>query len=242
MAKTKPPSPRIVSPDAWLAQRKKLLAEEKALTRHYDRVSAKRRRLPMMKIEKDYVFAGPKGKVRLVDLFAGRRQLIVYHFMFDPAWRQGCPSCTAYVNALPDLSPLHDKDTSFALISRAPLRKLKAYRRKRGWKLPWVSSFGSDFNYDFHVTLDARVTPIEYNYRNRAAMVAKKIPNPRQGETHGMSVFFRVGPDIFHTYSAFARGTEGLADTNHLLDITPYGRQQKFEDSPLGWPQQPTYG
>ena len=242
MAKTTLPSPRIVSPRQWLAQRKKLLAREKALTREYDRVSAQRRRLPMVKIEKDYVFTGPKRKLRLVDLFAGHRQLIVYHFMFDPEWRDGCPSCTAYVDALPDLSPLRAKDTQFVLISHAPLPKLTAYQRKRGWKLPWFSSFGSEFNYDFHVTLDARVAPIEYNYRDEAQMVIKKIPNPKQGETHGMSVFFRLGTEVFHTYSAYARGTEGLADTNHLLDITPYGRQQKFEDSPPGWPQQPTYG
>ena len=242
MAKIKIASPLIVSRGKWLAKRKKLLAHEKALTKQHDRVSAERRRLPMVKIEKDYAFAGPKGKLHLKDLFGGRRQLIIYHFMFDPKWRQGCPSCTGYVDALGDLSLLHATDTTFALISRAPLPKLKAYKTRRGWTLPWVSSFGSDFNYDFHVTLDEKIAPIEYDYQNKAAMVAKRAPSPIAGEVPGLSVFFRVGQDVFHTYSAYARGVECLTDAYSLLDTTPYGRQQEFEDSPPGWPQQPTYG
>ena len=242
MAKIKIASPTIVSPGKWLTRRKKLLAHEKALTKQQDRVNAERRRLPMVKIEKDYVFDGPKGKQRLQDLFDGRRQLIVYHFMFDPKWRHGCPSCTGYVDALGDLSLLHAKDTTFALISRAPLPKLAAYKKRRGWTVPWVSSFASDFNYDFHVTLDENIAPIEYGYRSKAAMVAQKVPCPTEGELPGLSVFFRLGQDVFHTYSAYARGVEGLTDAYRLLDTTPYGRQQEFEDSPPGWPQQPTYG
>jgi predicted dithiol-disulfide oxidoreductase (DUF899 family) len=236
------PHPPVVSQDEWLAARKTLLAQEKELTRQRDRVNAERRRLPMVKIEKDYFFDGPKGKPSLKALFKGRQQLIVYHFMFDPDWDKGCTGCTGYVNALGDLSKLHDRDTTFVLVSRAPSAKLEAYKAEMGWSVPWFSSFGSDFNYDFHVTLDAHVAPIEYNYRDLAEMKALKGPNATKGEEHGHSVFFRVGDDVFHTYSAFARGTEGLTDANALLDTTPYGRQQDFEDSPEGWPQKPTYG
>jgi predicted dithiol-disulfide oxidoreductase (DUF899 family) len=234
--------PKIVSSDEWLAARKKLLEHEKELTRQRDRVNAERRRLPMVKIEKKYLFDGPEGKRSLSDLFDGRRQLIVYHFMFDPEWDKGCPGCTGYVDALGDLSMLHDRDTTFVLVSRAPLAKLDAYKAHRGWSVPWHSSFGSDFNYDFHVTLDENVAPIEYNYRNKAEMEARHVPNLTEGEEHGLSVFFRVGDDIFHTYSTYGRGTESLTDAYSLLDTTPYGRQEDFEDSPPGWPQKPTYG
>jgi predicted dithiol-disulfide oxidoreductase (DUF899 family) len=242
MTKKRIPHPKIVSPGEWLAERKILLAREKALTKQRDRVSAERRRLPMVKIEKDYVFDGPRGKQRLRDLFGGYRQLIIYHFMFDPRWRQGCPACTGFVDALGDLSLLSDRDTGFALVSRAPLAKLKAYKAEREWGVPWFSSFNSDFNYDFHVTLDEKVVPVVYNYRRKAEMVAKKVPSLTEGEEHGLSVFFRLGEDVFHTYSAYARGTELLTDAYSLLDTTPYGRQQDFEDSPRGWPQKPTYG
>jgi predicted dithiol-disulfide oxidoreductase (DUF899 family) len=227
------PHPQIVSRDQWLVERKKLLADEKELTRHYDRINAERRRLPMVKIEKNYVFDGPNGKQNLNALFEGRRQLIVYHFMFDPAWDQGCSGCTGFVDALGDLSLLKDRDTTFVVISRAPLAKLEAYKAQKGWSIAWFSSFGSDFNYDFHVTLDPKVAPVEYNYRNKAEM---------KGEEHGLSVFFRLDDDVFHTYSAYARGTESITDAYRLLDMTPYGRQQDFEDSPPGWPQKPTYG
>jgi predicted dithiol-disulfide oxidoreductase (DUF899 family) len=242
MTQTKTAIPKIVSQDEWLAERKKLLAHEKELTKNYDRVNAERRRLPMVKIQKDYLFDGPEGKRSLADLFEGRRQLIVYHFMFDPQWDKGCPGCTSYVDALGDLSMLKDRDTTFVLISRAPLAKLEAYKALKGWSVPWFSSFGNDFNYDFHVTMDEKVAPIEYNYRNKAEMEARKGPNLMEGEEHGLSVFFRVDDDLFHTYSTYARGTESLTDAYRLLDTTPYGRQEDFEDSPPGWPQKPTYG
>jgi predicted dithiol-disulfide oxidoreductase (DUF899 family) len=209
--------PRIATRDEWLAARKTLLAHEKELTKHYDRVSAERRRLPMVKLEKTYMFDGPEGKRSLYDLFDGQRQLIVYHFMFDPAWENGCDGCTGYVNELADLSMLPARDTQFVLISRAPLDKLQAYKARKGWDRPWYSSFGTDFNYDFQVTTD-------------------------KGETHGLSVFFRINDDIFHTYSTYNRGTESLTDAYRLLDMTPYGRQEDWEDSPSGWPQHPTYG
>jgi predicted dithiol-disulfide oxidoreductase (DUF899 family) len=209
--------PPIATRDEWLAARKTLLAHEKEVTKHYDRVSAERRRLPMVKLEKTYTFDGPEGKRSLLDLFDGHHQLIVYHFMFDPAWENGCDGCTGFVNELADLSMLPARDTQFVLISRAPLEKLQAYKARKGWDRPWYSSFGSDFNYDFQVTTDT-------------------------GETHGLSVFFRIDDDVFHTYSTYNRGTESLTDSYRLLDVTPYGRQEDWEDSPAGWPQHPTYG
>jgi predicted dithiol-disulfide oxidoreductase (DUF899 family) len=236
------PAPPTASREEWLAQRKNLLNREKELTKHHDRISAERRRLPMVRLEKDYVFEGPDGKRHLRDLFDGQRQLIVYHFMFDPAWEKGCPGCTGYVDALGDLSMLQDRNTRFVLISRAPLAKLQAYKAARGWDRPWYSSFGSDFNYDFHVTLDEKVAPVEYNYRTKAELLATESPNQVEGESHGLSVFFRAGYDVFHTYSSYARGVESLTDAYSLLDTTPYGRQEDWEDSPHGWPQKPTYG
>ena len=242
MSETSIPHPPIASREQWLAERKALLAHEKELTRHYDRINAERRRLPMVKIEKEYLFEGPNGPVPFEVLFKGRRQLIIYHFMFDPAWEKGCGGCTGYVDAIADISMLHGLDTTFALVSRAPLAKLEAYKAKKGWALPWYSSFGSDFNYDFHVTLDDSVAPVEYNYRTQADVDTGIIPKLPVGEEHGLSVFFRLDHDLFHTYSTYARGTEMLTDAYALLDVTPYGRQQDFEDSPPGWPQKPTYG
>jgi predicted dithiol-disulfide oxidoreductase (DUF899 family) len=209
--------PRIGTRDEWLAARATLLTHEKEVTKHHDRVSAERRRLPMVKLEKTYTFDGPEGKRSLHDLFDGHRQLIVYHFMFDPAWDKGCDGCTGFVNELGDLSELSARNTQFVLVSRAPLNKLQAYKTLKGWERPWYSSFGSDFNYDFQVTTDT-------------------------GETHGLSVFFRIDDDVFHTYSTYNRGTESLTDVYRLLDMTPYGRQEDWEDSPSGWPQRPTYG
>jgi predicted dithiol-disulfide oxidoreductase (DUF899 family) len=235
--------PKIVSNDLWLSERKQLLAHEKDLTKHYDRVNAERRRLPMVKIEKDYVFDGPKGKQSLKTLFDSRRQLIIYHFMFDPAWDKGCSGCTAYVDALGDLSILKARDTTFAIVSRAPLAKLEAYKAQKGWSIDWFSSLGSQFNYDFHVTLDETVAPINHNFLDKAELEERSKDEPyfMKGEQHGLSVFFRLDEDVFHTYSTYARGTESLTNAYSLLDATPYGRQQAFEDSPPGWPQKPTY-
>ncbi len=211
------PHPLIVTREEWLAARETLLEHEKEVTRHHDRVNAERRRLPMVKIEKAYVFDGPEGKRSLLDLFEDKTQLIVYHFMFDPAWDDGCLGCTGFVNDLGDLSELGVRNTQFVLISRAPLEKLQAYKERMGWERPWYSSFGTDFNYDFLVTTE-------------------------NGETHGLSVFFRIGDEVFHTYSTYNRGCESLSDVYRLLDVTPYGRQEDWEDSPSGWPQRPTYG
>lgn len=229
--------PNIVSADEWRTERLKLLAQEKELTKQSDRVNAERRRLPMVKLDKEYVFEGPEGKRSLADLFEDRHQLAIYHFMFDPDWEKGCFGCTGYVDALGDLSMLAERDTAFALVSRAPSAKLEAYKALQGWTVPWYSSFGSDFNYDFHVTLDENIAPLEYNYKSKAEMA-----RPITGEEHGLSVFFRTDDGLYHTYSTFGRGTEFLTNSYSLLDVTPYGRQEDFEDSPPGWPQKPTYG
>src|ERR1700686_3980327 len=208
------PHPPIVSRDQWLAERRKLLEDEKELTKHYDRVNAERRRLPMVKIEKDYVCDGPNGKQNLKALFEGRRQLVVYHFMFDPAWDQGCTGCTGFVNALGNLSLLKDRDTTFVVISRAPLTKLEAYKAQKGWSISWFSSFGSDFNYDFHVTLDPKVTPGEYNNRNKVEMAAGGGHSGQMGGREpGLSLFFQLEDEMFHTYSAYARGNESVTDS-----------------------------
>ncbi|TWT74448.1 hypothetical protein Pla123a_32710 [Posidoniimonas polymericola] len=231
--------PPIADPAAWDAHRRELLQAEKELTKQYDRVNAMRRRLPMTLVEKDYRFTGSAGEVGLADLFDGRRQLIVYHFMFDPDWDKGCPGCTGFVNSQGDLSMLAQRDTTMTLISRAPFEKLAAYRRQHGWTLPWYSSFGSEFNYDYHATLDAEVTTIEYNYRPPEEHAAESIP---KGESHGLSVFMRHEGSVYHTYSTYGRGVESVTDAYALLDRTPFGRQEDFEDSPAGWPQRPTYG
>lgn len=234
--------PKVVSRDEWLVARVTLLEREKEATRGRDRVNAERRRLPMVLLDKTYSFEAPEGKRTLEDLFEGRSQLIVYHFMFDPEWKEGCDGCTGYVDALGDLTMLGERDTSFVLVSRAPLEKLERYKAERGWKHRWVSSFGSDFNYDFHATTDPAIAPVEYNYRKGEESEANNDPGSTSDEQHGMSVFFRAGDGVFHTYSAYARGVEGITDAYSLLDTTPYGRQEDFEDSPPGWPQRPTYG
>ena len=234
--------PQVASRDQWLVARKELLAKEKEASRARDALSAERRRLPMIPITKEYLFEGPGGQATLADMFEGRHQLIVYHFMFDPGWDEGCNACSILVDNMGHLAHLHARDTSLALVSRAPLAKIEGHKARMGWTVPWYSSFGSDFNYDFHVTLDEKVRPVEYDYRTKAEMEAAKVPNPTKGEEHGLSVFFRIDNDVFHTYSTYARGTESLTDAYALLDRTPYGRQEDFEDSPPGWPQKPTYG
>jgi predicted dithiol-disulfide oxidoreductase (DUF899 family) len=218
--------PKVASREEWLQARKQLLAKEKEETRRRDALRAERQALPMVEVEKDYVFEGPDGEASLLDMFEGRRQLIVQHFMFDPKWEDGCSSCTYFSDDLGHLPHLHEKDTSFVVISRAPLQKIEAYRRKRGWTFPWYSSLGSDFNYDFHVTMDESVAPAEYNYRSAAEQRQAGMPWYTEGEQPGVSVFLRDGERSFHTYSAFARGSEHLVSTAMFLDLTPFGRQE----------------
>lgn len=237
-----PAHPPIATREQWLAERTELLIAEKAHTRDYDAINARRRPLPMVKLEKDYTFTGEEGEKSLLDLFEGRTQLIIYHFMFGPDWEKGCFGCTSWVDALGDLSSLAERDTSFVLVARAPLPKLLDYKTTRGWNWPWYSSFGSDFNFDFNVSLDAKRGPISYNYKSHEETIERFGMKEGVEEMPGASVFFRIGDEAFHTYSTFGRGGEAICDSYRLLDLTPYGRQEDFEDSPAGWPQKPTYG
>ncbi len=225
--------PKIVSREEWIAARKQLLAKEKAFTRERDALSTARRNLPMVEVEKEYVFESARGKATLLDLFEGRRQLVVGHFMFDPSWEDGCPSCTAGADEVADgfLTHLHTRDTTFAYVSRAPIDKIERYKRKRGWTFPWYSSFGSDFNYDFHVTLDESVMPVEYNFRTKAEFDALGTPVYEGGsvEYPGRSAFLRVGDRVYHTYSVYARGLESIGGSYYLLDETALGRQEAWE-------------
>jgi predicted dithiol-disulfide oxidoreductase (DUF899 family) len=228
--------PQVVSRDEWLVARKELLAREKELTRRRDALNAERRRLPMVEIEKDYVFIGPEGEASLLDLFDGRRQLIVGHFMFDPSWDEGCSSCSAGADEISNglLEHLRARDTSLVEVSRAPLEKIERYKASRGWTFPWYSSYGSDFNYDFHVTLDESVTPVEYNYRTKAEHEQEGTSYYVEGEqpieAPGSSYFLRDGDRVFHTYSTYARGAEMTGGSYYFLDLTALGRQEDWEE------------
>ena len=220
--------PQVVSRSEWLEARRRLLDEEKKLTRQRDALNADRRRLPMVLVEQDYVFEGPKGRAGLADLFGDRGQLIVQHVMFGPDWDAACPGCTAGVDELSGgvLTHLRSRDTEFVLVSRAPLGKLQAYAASRGWTVPWYSSLGSDFNYDFQVTLDRSRPQLEYNYRP----VPEALGDADTTELPGVSCFLRDGEQIYHTYSTFARGTDTLGSSYSLLDLTAMGRQEEWEE------------
>jgi predicted dithiol-disulfide oxidoreductase (DUF899 family) len=206
---------KIVSREEWTAARKAHLAREKELTRARDRLAAERRELPWVKLEKTYVFDGPDGKQTLADLFGGRSQLIVNHFMLGPGWKEGCIGCSFGAdNVEGALQHLEQRDVAYVAVSRAPLAEIEAYRKRMGWQFPWYSSAGNDFNADFGMTT-------------------------AEGENHGLSVFLRDGWDIYRTYFTTARGLEYLGSTWSFFDITPYGRQEIGEDSPPGWPQTP---
>ena len=226
--------PKVVSQDEWLAARKELLDEEKAMTRARDALNVKRRELPMVEVDKDYVFDGPNGKASLLDLFDGSRQLIVQHFMFDPSWDDGCPSCTAGSDEISDglIAHLRARDTNLVVVSRAPLDKLERYKKTRGWTFPWYSSYGSDFNYDYNVTIDASVTPVMWNFRTLPELekVGMGWLGEGSSEQPGYSVFLRDGDAIFHTYSMYARGAESLGGSYYFLDTTPLGRQEEWEE------------
>jgi predicted dithiol-disulfide oxidoreductase (DUF899 family) len=228
--------PPVVSRDEWLVARKELLAKEKEQTRRRDALNAERRMLPMVEITKEYVFAGPHGEVTLLDLFEGRRQLIVGHFMFDPRWDEGCSSCSAGADEVSRglLDHLHARETTLAYVSRAPIDKIERYKAAKGWRFPWYSSHGSDFNYDFHVTLDESVAAVEYNYRtpreHDEAGTAFYVAGDRPIEAPGMSYFLRDGDRVFHTYSSYARGAEMTGGSYYFLDLTALGRQEDWEE------------
>jgi predicted dithiol-disulfide oxidoreductase (DUF899 family) len=226
--------PKIASRDEWLKARKELLVKEKELTRQRDELSTARRNLPMVEIEKDYRFTGPDGsEVRLIDLFEGRRQLIIYHFMFPPEWDEGCPSCSAGIDELSPgfLEHLHTRDTSYALVSRAPIEKLLAWRKKKGWDhIPWYSAHGIEFNHDFAVTIDD--SQQSYNYRTKAEFEAlgQELDTSKPFEGPGDSCFLQVDGRVFHTYSQYARGTESTGGSYYFLDLTALGRQEEWEE------------
>ena len=228
--------PQVVSREEWLAARKELLAKEKELTRQGDALAAERRRLPMVEIDKEYLFEGPDGEASLIDLFEGRRQLIVYHFMFSPEWDEGCPSCSAGADEVSKglLEHLHARETTLAYVSRAPFPKLEAYKARKEWIFPCYSSYGSDFNYDFHVTLDESFAPIMYNYRTKAeheqAGTSYYVEGEQPIEAPGRSCFLREGDSVFHTYSVYARGLEKVGGSYYFLDETALGRQEDWEE------------
>ena len=212
--------PKIVSREEWQKVRDQFLVKEKEATKARDALNAERRRLPAVRIEKDYVFDGPNGKTRLIDLFEGRRQLIIYHFMFAPGvngWpTAGCPGCSMVVDHIGPLEHLRARDTSLVLVSLGPLANLEAYKKRMGWEVPWYSSEGTTFNKDFGLSTD-------------------------EGETFGLSTFLRDGDDIYHTYFPTDRGVEVVVSSFIMLDWTLLGRQEKWEDSPAGWPQTEPY-
>ena len=223
-------NPRIVPRADWLRARKELLAREKALTHEHDTVAAARRELPMEAVDKDYVFDAPSGRVTLPDLFGRHPQLIVVHFMFDPAWDEGCRSCShmadTYDGAVVHLAA---RNTAFAVVSRAPLPKLEAFKARMGWTFPWVSSAGNDFNVDFAVTIDVdgvQGSP-EYNYVPAKTLYSAGKIWFSKGELPGISVFLRHEGRVFHTYSTYQRGLDTFLNTYHLLDLTPLGRQEE---------------
>ena len=222
--------PEIVSREEWTRARVELLEREKALTEARDALAVQRRRLPMVEVTEDYRFTAADGSTKaLVDLFEGRHQLIVDHYMFDPDWEDGCMSCAGRVDQFGNIAHLHERDTTIAVVSRAPIGKIERWKQKMGWSFPWYSSHGSRFNFDYGVSFDASVQDPAYNYRTAADREARGMPAP-QGEVHGTSVFLRDGDRVFHTYSTYGRGTEQVGGTHYYLDMTALGRQEDWEE------------
>jgi predicted dithiol-disulfide oxidoreductase (DUF899 family) len=216
-----------VSRDEWIAARKALLQREKEFTRERDRIAAARRELPWVRIDKSYVLQTPNGEKTLADLFDRRSQLIVYHFMLGPDWKEGCVGCSFVADHVDGAEQhLRHHDVTFTSVSRAPLPEIEAYKKRMSWKFPWVSSFGSDFNYDFNVSFskeDLAAGKVFYNFRMTDGYE----------ELHGVSVFYKDETgQVFHTYSSYARGLEDVLGTYMFLDITPKGRD---EASTMDW-------
>jgi len=221
----------IVSPEQWTPLRKELLRKEKELTRLRDRLNAERRELPWVRVERNYFFEAPGGKVSLADLFGGRSQLVIYHFMFGPDWKEGCPSCSFVSDHIDGtLAHLAARDVTMVMVSRAPLAKIEAFKKRMGWRFVWVSSYDSNFNPDFHVSFtkdEMAQGKVNYNY------TMQQFPSE---EAPGISVFYRnaVG-DVFHTYSAYGRGVEQLVGTYMILDMVPTGRDEDHLGFTMEW-------
>lgn len=222
---------KVVSRQEWLAARKALLAKEKSFSRQRDELARERRGLPWVRIEKDYLFDGPAGKASLADLFGAQSQLIVYHFMLGPGWAAGCPSCSYLADhfdgALPHLAA---RDLSFAAISRAPLAEIRKFKQRMGWRFPWLSSHGNDFNYDFHVSFKPEQRSggkVPYNYVEMA-FTGEELP--------GASAFYKDAEGgVFHTYSAYARGLDLMIGAYNWLDIAPKGRDEEGLAHTMSW-------
>src|SRR5450432_1617580 len=222
---------RVVPEGEWLAARKELLIKEKEFTRLRDELSRQRRELPMEKVEKQYSFIGPKGKETLADLFAGKSQLIIYHFMLGPGWKEGCPSCSYLADGF-DSAAIHlpHRDTTLAVISRATFLEIEAFKKRMGWQFKWVSSFGSDFNYDYHVSFSKEEKANGKVYYNYDMMDFPSEEGP------GASVFYKnESGEIFHTYSAYARGLDPMVGTYQWLDLTPKGRDEDGLANSMAW-------
>jgi predicted dithiol-disulfide oxidoreductase (DUF899 family) len=222
---------KVVSREEWTAARKKLLEKEKESTRLRDQLSAERRELPWVKVEKNYVFDTSAGKKTLADLFDGRSQLVIYHFMFGPDWQEGCPSCSFVSDHIDGALPhLAARDVKVTMVSRAPLAKIEAFKKRMGWKFNWVSSYGGDFNADFHVSFtkdEMAQGKVNYNY------TLEEFPS---AEGPGLSVFYKdTGGNIFHTYSTYARGLEPLIGTYTILDLVPKGRDEDHLGFSMEW-------
>jgi len=221
---------KIVSRDQWVAARKALLAKEKELTAARDRLSAERRALPWVKVEKPYIFDMPGGRRSLAELFAGKSQLLVYHFMLGPDWEEGCPSCSYLADHF-DGAVIHlaQRDVAFVVVSRAPLSQIETFKQRMGWRFNWVSSFGSDFNFDYHVSLPADQVNSEVDYNYEKQVVGSD-------EMPGASAFFKAdNGDVFHTYSAYARGLDILVGTYNWLDLAPKGRNEEDLPWTMAW-------
>jgi predicted dithiol-disulfide oxidoreductase (DUF899 family) len=221
----------VVSPEKWITSRKELLQKEKEFTRLRDELSRQRRQLPWEKVEKEYVFDGPNGKETLSDLFDGRSQLIIYHFMFGPGWEQGCPSCSFLADHFDgSLVHLANRDVTLVVVSRAPLEQIEAFKKRMGWRFKWVSSFGNDFNHDYHVSFTKEETAkgkISYNYG--------EVEFPTE-EAPGASVFYKNNSgDVFHTYSTYARGLDILVGAYNFLDFAPKGRDEDGLAFTMAW-------
>ena len=222
---------KIVSKNEWIAARKVLLKKEKEFTALRDQLSQQRRDLPWVAVDKEYVFDGPNGKETLPDLFDGRSQLIVYHFMYDPNWDVGCPSCSFWVDNFNDIIVhLNQRDVTLIAISKAPFNKIAAYKKRMGWDFKWVSSYDTDFNFDYHVSFTQEELAKKKAFYNFISQ------DPRTSEREGISVFYKdLSDKIFYTYSAYARGIDILNNTYNYLDLVPKGRDEDGYDFPMAW-------